>query len=327
MNLSYEDYLSRYNFASTYYSKDAEAFDMWPILVKPLTNKQLNDPHSHGSFQIWYTISGEYEHILNGVRHRQSSGSAIVVFPFSVHQIDSRNSNLDELNVISITLPTDSFTSENIPFQALTFRQASFDSFLVQPLFQFFGKEKRIIDALFEGILCEFRKCYNMDIKIIYSYINIFFELCTNHLAKAYSKKTLINAQDKFKCVNEAVSYISKNRSNDLSLDIISREAMMSQRSFTEAFKDITGQTCHSYINSTRIFDACHMLRTAHNTIDSIADECGFYNRMHFIKAFKAVFNMTPAAFRSDYLKWNEKYGEHVKLQEKCEYEWLLGQM
>lgn len=324
MNSAFEGYLTKYNFATSNFSSDARGFDKWPIRVKPLADNRLNDAHSHSSLQIWYTISGEYNHMLNGVCYKQTPGSAVVVFPYSIHQIDSRMSNLEELNVISVSLPLLSFTSEGIPFQSLTFANASFDSFLLHPLFQFSGKQKKAVDVLFEDILYEFRKHYDMDKKKIYSYISQFFEICSNQLPKVLSKKDLMGAQDKFECITEAVSFIDNNISSSLTLDIISREAMMSQRSFTESFKYVTGQTCHNHIKATRICNAYKLLKNSNNSLDAIAEECGFYNRAHFIKIFKEIFGITPSVWRDDFRKWKEIHEEYVIAQEQREYDWLL---
>ena len=326
MSSFFEGYLTKYNFVTSDFSTDIRGFKTWPIRIKPLTDKRLNDAHCHPNIQIWYTISGEYNHILNGVCHKQTPGSAVVVFPYSIHQIDSRKSNLDDLNVISVSVPLNTFTDEGIPFQTLTFTQGYFDSFLLYPLFQFSGEKKKAVDTLFDDMLEEFRKHYDMNVKKLYSYVASFFEMCIRHIPKGLSKKDLTSSRERFECVSEAISYMTNNSSSPLTLDVICREAMMSQRSFTTSFKNVTGRTCYSYIKAMRLSNAYRLLKNPSRSLDSIADECGFYNRAHLIKVFKETFGVTPTAWRDDFLKWKEINEQYVINQEQREYEWLLKQ-
>lgn len=323
MSSQFTSYLAKYNFVSSNIISDSIGFATWPIRVKPLVDNQLNDAHWHASTQIWYTISGEYEHMINGVRCKQLPGSVSIILPYSVHQIDSRKSNLNELNVISVSLPQSVFTSENIPFLAHTYTRSSFGFLPLSSFIRLSGDDKKAADRLFEDILSEFRKHYAMDPKKIYSNVSSFFEICSKQTSDTISKKEIINARQKFECVDVAMSYIIDNFASSISLDSISREAMMSQRSFTSAFTEIVGQTCHNYIMLTRMNKAVFLLKRTSKSLDEIADECGFCDRTHFIRLFKNSFGTTPTAWRDDFLKFKQQYEEYVIMAERREYEWL----
>ena len=323
MNSQFAGYMSKYSFISSSEKTDNLAFSTWPIRVKPLADKRINDAHFHSGTQIWYTVSGEYKHMINGVKFNQSAGSAAIILPYSIHQIDSRESNLGELNVISVSLPQNSFTDENIPFLAHTYTRSSFDFFPISTSFSFSGESKKTVDKLFCDMLDEFRRHYDMNLKKLYSYVSSFFEICSVLTKETLSKKEILSAKQKFECVNNAVSYISDNLEKPITLENISREAMMSQRSFTSAFTEIIGKTCHSYVIAARMNNAVTLLKRTNKSLDEISAECGFYDRTHFIKLFKSYFGVTPTAWRSDFLEWKEKNEEYVIAQELREYEWL----
>ena len=44
-------------------------FSVAPITVKTLSDKRISSYHWHDYLQIWYTISGNYLHTVNGVTY------------------------------------------------------------------------------------------------------------------------------------------------------------------------------------------------------------------------------------------------------------------
>ncbi|MBQ6845928.1 MAG: AraC family transcriptional regulator [Oscillospiraceae bacterium] len=323
MSLQYTEYISKYSFPVSGVFSGRLSSELWPVSVKPLVDNRLSDEHWHEGLQIWYTLSGEYNHKINGVWHKQTAGSVSIVHPYSVHQIDSRNSKLDELNVISMSVPKRMFSENNIPFYARSYISSSFDLFSIASSLKLSGNDKRRADVLLEDSLTEFRNHRDMDIQKIVIHAASFLELCSRQNCVPLSKKEISSAKEKFECIENALFYIFKNYTSPLTLEHISREAMMSQRTFTSSFGEVVGRTCHNYVTTTRMTKALYLLKVPTNSLDMISDECGFYDRTHFIKLFKNTFHTTPTLWREDYLRWKEQ-NEIYQLMSECrEHGWL----
>ena len=52
------------------------------------------------------------------------------------------------------------------------------------------------------------------------------------------------------------------------------------------------------YIRLCRLDDAALRLRSGEESIADIAQNCGFFDSSHFIKAFSEHFGITPARYR-----------------------------
>ena len=91
-------------------------FDIVPIIVSKIHDNLISDQHWHDYLQIWYTVSGEYNHIVNGVSYPQKPGSVVLIFPYTVHRIDSSVSDLSTLDVISFAINKGEFEKKCIPF-------------------------------------------------------------------------------------------------------------------------------------------------------------------------------------------------------------------
>ena len=72
------------------------AYRILPFFVSSMHERQISTTHWHDYTQLWYTVSGTYNHIINGENIKQSAGSLILVPPFAVHSVDTSGSNPQE---------------------------------------------------------------------------------------------------------------------------------------------------------------------------------------------------------------------------------------
>ncbi|HLI93185.1 MAG TPA: AraC family transcriptional regulator [Puia sp.] len=63
-------------------------------------------------------------------------------------------------------------------------------------------------------------------------------------------------------------------------------------------FHRLVGRTVHSYIIRRRIDIAAHRLRKTDDSIKVIALDSGYKKQRSFAKAFKSVYNLSPADYR-----------------------------
>ena len=75
---------------------------------------------------------------------------------------------------------------------------------------------------------------------------------------------------------------------------------------FTRIFKESTGMSPHSYLNTVKIENACFMLRNTSMTVLEIADYVGIQPR-NFSRIFKKEMYMTPQEYRETHKAKNNQ--------------------
>lgn len=118
--------------------------------------------------------------------------------------------------------------------------------------------------------------------------------------------KGKLKHKDHKKFVYEIICFIDKNIKNkDLSANFIASSMNMSYRSLHRKLKEIDDNlNLSSMIRDCRLHVSKDLLIKTKLTIDEVAFESGFNNRVSFFKAFSKQFNMTPGAYRDE--KQNE---------------------
>lgn len=99
--------------------------------------------------------------------------------------------------------------------------------------------------------------------------------------------------------LNPAFASLHKDYASELTLDALAESCSMSTSHFIRTFKRFMDCTPHEYLLSYRLRQAKQMLLTSGNTIESIAEACGFNSASHFSRAFRKANSLTPSEFRN----------------------------
>lgn len=114
---------------------------------------------------------------------------------------------------------------------------------------------------------------------------------------------TLANLDTAAQPVNEilapALQYIQDHYAEPLELAKLAKLCQLSSSHFIRTFKKHLGCTPHEYLLQYRLRQAKHLLQSTSDSIEQIAEQCGFNSASHFARAFKQVNHMTPSSFRS----------------------------
>lgn len=76
------------------------------------------------------------------------------------------------------------------------------------------------------------------------------------------------------------------------------RLAGMSPSHFDRLFRRLLGDSPRQYYLRIRIEAACRRLAETHDSLASIAVDCGFHDHAHFTRTFRRLMGMTPSAYR-----------------------------
>ncbi|MCM3634635.1 helix-turn-helix transcriptional regulator [Paenibacillus camelliae] len=78
----------------------------------------------------------------------------------------------------------------------------------------------------------------------------------------------------------------------------LSEKACVSAGHFSRVFKQLTGMNVTDYVNAKRIAKAKELLLSSDDTIETIAQGCGFQGMRHFYETFKKLTGETPKSYR-----------------------------
>jgi AraC family transcriptional regulator len=99
--------------------------------------------------------------------------------------------------------------------------------------------------------------------------------------------------------INKVLDYIEKNISNPFTLEELASVANFSRFHFNRIFSAMTGETPFRFILRVRLERAATILITRpHQTVTTIATDCGFSDLAIFSRNFSTHFGVTPSAYR-----------------------------
>ena len=85
----------------------------------------------------------------------------------------------------------------------------------------------------------------------------------------------------------------------DISIEQLAQEAGISATQLRRQFQKWFGTSPREYLNRIRLEEARQLLESSELTAHEIAERIGFLSLSHFNRAYKAVFGMPPARYRS----------------------------
>ena len=114
--------------------------------------------------------------------------------------------------------------------------------------------------------------------------------------------------------VSSAINIIKDEYGDsDLTLDSIASRLYVSKSRLSRFFKNIANVNFSDYLHNLRMKNVCKKLCNSNESIQAVAQKCGFHNMAAFYKLFNSEMHMTPNEYRT--LKsTHEEYDEYKKL-------------
>lgn len=122
-------------------------------------------------------------------------------------------------------------------------------------------------------------------------------------LYRCYSSQNALEGssnQNSYKRIRTVVEYIHENFSDELTLDKLSRAAMMNKTYLSSLFTKVMHMTVFDYIELVRVNHAKLLLKTSDLSILDIALESGFKSSSYFSRIFKRLMGITPNDYRKN---------------------------
>ena len=99
--------------------------------------------------------------------------------------------------------------------------------------------------------------------------------------------------------IKEALAYIEHNYMNDISVENIAESSGLNRSYFGKIFKDSVGKSPQEFLIHYRMIKAAELLKLTHYSVNEIGCAVGYPNQLHFSRAFKNIYGVSPRKWRN----------------------------
>ena len=110
------------------------------------------------------------------------------------------------------------------------------------------------------------------------------------------------NKSDKLRdfYIKEALTFIEQNFQSDISVEDIAASCGLNRSYFDKIFHTAIGKTPQEFLITYRMTKAAELLKLTKLSIGDISNAVGYANQLHFSRAFKNVYGISPKNWRKE---------------------------
>ncbi len=116
--------------------------------------------------------------------------------------------------------------------------------------------------------------------------------------ARSYERNESRKPASSQNLIGNVIAYLNRHYAEKVNLKLLAGKTGMSQRNMMRLFGAATGTTPVNYLLHLRIYQATIMLRTTGQSINEIAEQCGFNDSNYFTRQFHRLACKTPSEYR-----------------------------
>lgn len=98
--------------------------------------------------------------------------------------------------------------------------------------------------------------------------------------------------------INEAVTFIENNYQKDISIEEIANNCGLNRAYFGKIFKEKFGKSPQDFLMNFRMQKATELLANTELSIGEVGNAVGYANQLHFSRAFKNRYGVSPRQWR-----------------------------
>lgn len=99
--------------------------------------------------------------------------------------------------------------------------------------------------------------------------------------------------------IHEALNFMEHNFQNDISVEDVATVCGLNRSYFGKIFKQAVGKSPQEFLLSYRMAKATELLKLTQLSIGDISQAVGYDNQLHFSRAFKNIYGMSPREWRN----------------------------
>lgn len=252
------------------------------------TEEETMAIHIHDCYEIYYSISGGKQFLIDNKLYDINCGDLFVINQFESHYVSKINKMTHERIVISIhpdLLKSLSTRKTDLSY-CFTHRDENFSHKITlnkeqQNRFVYFINKIISTDG-FGSDMIEYSS---------------FIELIT-YLTKAFvdNEASLLPNYQYNNQIQDIIAYINDNVIKDITVKYLAKHFFLSESYICRIFKLSTGTTINKYITARRISIAKSMLSNG-LSINDVYIQCGFNDYSNFLKSFKKAVGVSPKKY------------------------------
>ncbi|PJI09569.1 MULTISPECIES: AraC family transcriptional regulator [Clostridium] len=253
------------------------------------TEEETMAIHIHDCYEIYYSISGGKQFLIDNKLYDINSGDLFVINQFESHYVSQINKEIHERIVISIypdflkTISTNK-TALNYCFKHRSENFSHKISLNKEQQNRFMYFINKITSA----------KGFGADMIEYSSFIELMVYLNTLFLNNENSSSLSLYKYNNQ--IQEMIHYINDNVTKDITVKHLAEHFFLSESYICRIFKLSTGTTINKYITARRISIAKSLLSNG-LSINDVCIKCGFNDYSNFLKAFKKAVGVSPKKY------------------------------
>ena len=123
--------------------------------------------------------------------------------------------------------------------------------------------------------------------------------LFIDYLSRSSSSQIATSGRVRDFYIKEALNYIEQNFQNDISVENIASFCGLNRTYFGRIFKETVGKSPQQFLLSYRMAKAAELLKLTDLSISDIGNAVGYSNQLHFSRAYKNVYGVSPREWRN----------------------------
>jgi len=250
-----------------------------PIHIQKITSNEDDYIHWHENIELMYFIKGGCTVSTDVSEMKIADGDLVVMTPGSVHSVKCKNHKATYIYAI---IDNDFLKSMDFYTNRVVIRRRV----VCEEIQNLFGN---IINELEDKI--EYSKA-----SIQVSIMSVLLILFRKFSQELYQERI---DTPKLQLVKKVTKYIREHYKEDLSLEKIATSCGYTKFYVSRAFKEVSGTTVSTYLNTIRVYASTIPLINGNMSINDISAEFGFSDPSYFGKVFKKLVGFTPLEYRA----------------------------
>lgn len=248
--------------------------------------------HHHDFYEVYYLLSGEVEYWVDGRIIRMHAGDLLLINPLELHRpIVDAGSQVYERIVLWINKDyLESLHSDQMDLSRCFDTSLPNHTHLIRPP----ASERSVLTARMGEMVREY---YSRELGGYLSAYGLFLQFMVQLNRMSQKDATLQEeTQQLSTLVQNALSFISENLGQPMTLESIASRFYVSKYYLSHAFSREVGVSVYRYIMLRRLLMARQLL-TAGETAGQVCRSCGFSDYTSFYRAFKSEYGISPREF------------------------------
>lgn len=246
-----------------------------------LPNTERFDVHCHGTYELIYILQGEGKHVIEGVEYQLLPHTLFLMRPYEYHYVCPDRNRAYERVVLYFDESALPLSTKESPLLRESGRQCFSIGSIGNPIRSAFDALKGIATLSQNGTACT-----PESEALLRATIAQIMLLLTQEEPRA-------PLTDESGVVHRVIDYLNNHLSEDISLEVISKEFFISKYHLCRIFHRQTGASIFNYFSTKRIALAQQMIAGGENAT-SVALRLGFRDYSTFYRAYRKQTGQSP---------------------------------